>query len=51
MSGTHGRDRGVQPAIGVEQAALGRGIEQRLLVVLAVDLDQQVAELGAAARR
>ncbi len=35
---------GFQPAKGVEQAAMGGGIDQRALVVLAVDLDQRGAE-------
>ena len=46
VGGARGHGRGLEPAIGVEQAALGRGVEQRLLLVLAVDLDQQVAELA-----
>ena len=35
---------GFQPAEGIEQAAMGGGIDQRALVVLAVDLDQRGAE-------
>ena len=34
-----------QAAEGVEQAAMGGGIDQRAVVVLAVDLDQRLAEL------
>ena len=34
----------LKPAIGVEQTAMGRGIDQRARVVLAVDLDQRRAE-------
>ncbi len=33
-----------QPAVGVEQAAMGRGIDQRAGIVLAVDLDQRRAQ-------
>ena len=37
-------------AVGVEQAALDRRVEQRLLLVLAVHLDQQRRRAGAAGR-
>ena len=36
---------GLQRAEGVEQTAVGGGVDQRALVVLAVDLDQRRAEL------
>ena len=36
---------GFQAAEGVEQAAVGAGVDQRALVVLAVDLDQRLAQL------
>ena len=35
---------GLQRAEGIEQAAVGRGVDQRALVVLAVNLDQRGAE-------
>ena len=41
--GDLGRVR-LEPAEGIEQAAVGGGIDQRALVVLAVDLDQRAAE-------
>ena len=44
MGGAHRRDRGLEPAVGIEQTALGRRIEQGLLLVLAMDLDQQLAD-------
>ena len=34
----------LEPGKGVEQAAVGRGIDQRALVVLAVDFDQRGAD-------
>ena len=40
-----------EPAVGIEQAAMGAGIDQRAVVVLAVDLDQRRAELLAAPAR
>ena len=36
---------GLQPAEGVEQAAMRAGVDQCAVVVLAVDLDQRLAEL------
>ena len=36
---------GFQAAEGIEQAAVGAGVDQRALVVLAVDLDQRLAQL------
>ena len=37
---------GVDPAVGVEQGAVAARVEQAAIVVLAVDLDQQRAELA-----
>lgn len=45
--GVGGGDRGQQvamPGEGVEQAAVGAGVEQALLVELAVDLDQRIRQ-------
>ncbi len=42
---------GLQPAKGVEQPAMRGGIDQRAVVVLAVDLDQRLAELPEHAAR
>ena len=36
---------GLQAAKGIEQPAMGGGVHQRAFVVLAVDLDQRLAEL------
>ena len=36
------RGVGLEPAEGVEQAAVRRGIDQRAVVVLAVDFDQRL---------
>ena len=41
----------VEAAKGVEQAAVGRGVHQRALVVLAVDLDQRARPAPAAPAR
>ena len=43
----HGKPGGVlfQAAIGIEQPPVGRGVDQRAVVVLAVDLDQRAAQL------
>ena len=38
------RDILLEPGKGVEQPPVGRGIDQRALVVLAVDLDQRGAD-------
>ena len=40
-----GRGIVVEPAVGIEQPAVGRGIDQRARVVLAVDFHQRGAEL------
>ncbi len=45
------RGVGFEPAEGVEQAAMGRGVDQRAVVVLAVDFHQRRAELLAAPAR
>jgi hypothetical protein len=42
---------GVHPAEAVERLPLGRGVEQRLVGVLAVEVDQHGAQLGQLARR
>ena len=41
----------LEPAEGIEQRAVGRRIDQRALVVLAVDFDQRRAERSAAPAR
>ena len=41
----------LEPAEGIEQAAMRRHVDQRALVVLAVDLDQRRAERLAAPAR
>ena len=46
-----GRLGGVDPAIGVEQGAVAARVEQAAIVMLAVDLDQQRAELAQQAGR
>ena len=43
--------RRLEAAEGVEQRAVGGGIDQRAVVVLAVDLDQRGAERSAAPAR
>ncbi len=42
----HGRPQGRMPAVRVEQVPLVRGIEQPLLVVLAVDLHERPGHVG-----
>ena len=39
------RGLALQPAEGIEQAAMGRGIDQRAVVMLAVDFDQRAPRL------
>ena len=46
MSLAHGAQRLVEAPVGIEQTALDRRIEQRLLLVLTVDLDQKPGQLA-----